>query len=507
MKYILLIAAMVLLLSLPAHADRGPVIWQDRVNLVQESQKAIIMHNGSEECLVLSTEMKASRDVEILEFIPFPSEPMVRLAGGDPFGEISGLITRKGLVFYRGSDVAVKGEEGIGGGAVAVEISFAQKIGIHDVTVIKVNDPGDFKEWCEKFFHDRGIKADNAGLSRVYEIARDYTQRGYTYFVFDRVNIARETKSIEPLLYRFKSRNIYYPLKTSNLFGGSGIVELIFLLPGSIMDDFWQNTQGIFDIGRGHAMELSSSSKVYQRDLGPFKSLAGFFAPGSKIYMQVLRYKGAYAFADDLAYDTGKLKPYAYRFESSRWQGEKEFTAQFTEDEIRDLKEYFCPKSGDLNFMFDARNYNIDCWNFIPADEYEVYAAVFKNPPLGIPRNAIIEKMTSKKEFKDTKLKLDGGLVKDFNQKNRISQTLERGFPDDGRLTISVADNASGQLSRSNERTYVSRVGFNRDRSMALVHVDHISGPRSGVAYYLTLKKKTGSPAWAIADAIIEMMY
>ena len=51
-------------------------------------------------------------------------------------------------------------------------------------------------------------------------------------------------------------------------------------------------------------------------------------------------------------------------------------------------------------------------------------------------------------------------------------------------------------------RTYVSRVGFNQDRSMALVHVDHIAGPRSGVAYYMTLEKKGG--VWTIKRAIME---
>jgi len=63
----------------------------------------------------------------------------------------------------------------------------------------------------EQFFKGKGIEVDNERLSRVYDNARDYTQRGYTYFVFDRINISGETKFIEPLLYRLKAEIFIIP--------------------------------------------------------------------------------------------------------------------------------------------------------------------------------------------------------------------------------------------------------------------------------------------------------
>jgi len=66
-------------------------------------------------------------------------------------------------------------------------------------------------------------------------------------------------------------------LKTSNLIGGTGAVELIFLLPGSIMDDVWQNTQKTFDTARQPVIELSSSSKIYRRELRPTVFSTGIF--------------------------------------------------------------------------------------------------------------------------------------------------------------------------------------------------------------------------------------
>jgi hypothetical protein len=506
MKHIFVLAAFVLFLANPALADKGPIIWQDDVSLAQDSQKAIIAHNGFEEALILGTEMRSNRDVEILEFIPFPSEPAVHKAAGDPFAAISRLIAQRGLVFFRSSDFAVKGGQGAQGVTSPVEIRLSEKIGLHDVTVVKINDVKEFRNWCEGFFREKGIRADHERLSRVYESARDYTQRGYSYFVFDQVKVSGETKFIEPLLYRFKSGTMYYPLKTSNLIGGSGAVELILLLPGSVMNDVWQNIRGVFDVSRGPAIEVSSSSKVYRSELRPL-GLSSFFTPGSKIYMQVLRYKGAYSFTDDLSYSLGKLKPYAYRFESTRWHGQnKEFTPKFTREEVRDLREFFCPKSGDANYMFEMLDYNLDCWSFIPGEEYEVYAAIFRNPPAGVPRrDVVLGRMTGKNDVKGTKLAFDKALVKDFNEKNKISLPLENAFPDDDRLTITFEGDTSGKFLPGTGKTYVSRVGFDEKRSSALVYVDYVAGPRSGAAYYITLRKKDG--AWTVENSIMAAIH
>lgn len=95
----------------PAGADRGPVLWHENVRLIQESQKAIILHNGTEEVLILGTELKASAEIDLLEFIPLPSEPEVGLAKGDPFEAASRLIARRGLVFLSG-DLAAKSGPG-----------------------------------------------------------------------------------------------------------------------------------------------------------------------------------------------------------------------------------------------------------------------------------------------------------------------------------------------------------------------------------------------------------
>jgi hypothetical protein len=502
MKRSSILALFILFLAHPVLADKGPILWQENVTLTQQSQKAMIAHNGSEEALILGTEMFGSRDVDILEFIPFPSEPAVSKAADDAFASAARLIAQKGLVFFRSDAGAVKGGQGSGAVTVPVEILTSQKIGLHDVTVVKINNVGEFRKWCEGFFRAKGIQADHERLSAVYENARDYTQRGYTYFVFDQVKVSGEIRFVEPLLYRFKTGALYYPLKTSNLIGKRGTVELILLLPGSLMNDVWQNIRGVFDLSQGSAVELSSSAKVLGSELRTL-GFSSFFSPGSKIYMQVLKYRGAYSFKDDLSYSMSKLKPYAYRFELTDWHGQnKEFTPGFSPAEVRDLREYFCPKSGDLNYMFEMIDHVLDCWSFIPNEDYEIYAAIFRNPPSGLPRrDVVLGKRTVKNELKGTKLTFDRSLIKDFNEKNKISLPLENAFPDDERQSIILEDDRSAKLLPGTGQTYVSRIGFDQKRSTALVYVDHISGPRSGAEYYITLRKKDGK--WAVTESVM----
>ena len=70
-----------LLLSLmPAFlaADRGAIPFDPDVRIFEPNQRAIIAWNGQKQILLLSTDMRASRQVEILEVLPLPSEPQVK---------------------------------------------------------------------------------------------------------------------------------------------------------------------------------------------------------------------------------------------------------------------------------------------------------------------------------------------------------------------------------------------------------------------------------------------
>lgn len=501
MKQLFAIQVILLFLAGAAHADKGPVLWHKDVNLSQESQKAIIFHNAKEEVLILGTELKASRETEILEFIPFPSEPEVSLATGNPLEEAARLINRKGLVFTFSDAVKGGGENT----TAPVEIRLSKKIGLHDVTVVKIHAIDRFDRWLEDFFKSKGIQADREKLSAVYRNAQDYIGRGIQYFVFDQVRVSESVGLVEPLIYRFKTDRIYYPLKTSNLIGGTGAVELILVLPGSITEDIWRSIWKIFTRGSDSDIKISSSAKVYPDELTALYPDASFFSRSAKIYLQVVKYSGAYDFKDDFTYPLGKLVPYAYRPAIGNRFTVEFFGPLLTGDERRDLREVYCPP-GRSKPVYDVYGSSLDCWSFIPNDEYEVYAALFRQGKLpGIPASdVVLEKTTLRKEYRGGKV--DAAMAKNFNDANRAGYDLENAFPPDGKPAIKIRDDGESASTLGIGRTYLSRAGFNKERTRALLYVAHVeSRPRSLVGYFVVLEKK--GDEWSVAGSELAAGY
>jgi hypothetical protein len=110
---------------------------------------------------------------------------------------------------------------------------------------------------------------------------------------------------------------------------------------------------------------------------------------------------------------------------------------------------------------------SLDCWSFIPNDEYEVYAAAFRERKLpGIPAaDVVLEKATLRKEYRGGKV--DPAIAKDFNEKNGIGYDLENAFPPDAKPAIKIRDDGrEARRSGSGARTF-SRAGFNKERTQA----------------------------------------
>ena len=320
-------------------ADKGH-IWPHPVALSEASQKAIILHNRGEEVLILGVELQAQQATDILEFIPFPSEPQVALAKGNPFERAKRLMEEKGLEIE--SAHPVKGASALG----PVEIRFSEKIGMHQVTVIKLNDTKGFAEWVAAFFAEKGIpfKPD---LSKVLPVAEDYLHRGFAYFVFDYVPVGPTLRFIEPLTYRFRTKHLYYPLKTSNIVGGQGAVDIIMVLPGSFVFEseptkemrFWS---GLRDLSTAHANDwrLSSSSKLNLTEAGTLYPEAGkLFAHTKKVYLQALQFRGDYQFSNDLLLDLDSLAPYPSKRSGRPFGPPGFFFEKFTPEEIQDYCE------------------------------------------------------------------------------------------------------------------------------------------------------------------------
>ncbi len=162
-----------------------------------------------------------------------------------------------------------------------------------------------------------------------------------------------------------------------------------------------------------------------------------------------------------------------------------------------------------------AKTLPADSIGIIEPEEYEVYVAVFASSKLdGMPFGyVVLEKETRKEKIrKDNWKDVDGFMLDDFNKRNERGYTLEDKFPKykspstHKSLNIEVRDQRdkrSGPFDMG--RTSVSRVGFNKDKTKALVYVQHVADPEMGVGYYVLLDKAGGK--WVITGSGIGRMF
>lgn len=479
-RFIIILISFFFLFSLSnlALADKGSISpWP--VSLSQSSQRAIIMHNFEGEILILGTEMRSDKETYILEFIPFPSEPDVKLASSDPFKEIERLmLEEKGIEL-----VDLGAFKGGASRVMPIEIKLNEKIGLHEVVLIKINDISSFTNWVKDFFSKKGIEISN-DFSSFYKIAEDYVNIGINYFVFDYVPIKTETRLIEPLVYRFKTDKIYYPLKTSNIVGGEGIIDLIFISPGS----FPEGDYFALDRSSGIFFELSNSDRIYTDELeGIYKDVNEFFSKVDRLYIQMMRYSGPYNFQVDFFYDPHKLDPRPYV-----WNWELIFGYELMPVE-----------DGYKRIIFKNASY---ITNF----EYEVYASLFASKKLEeiIPKRIYLSNLTLKKQI-DMSLSKELGraVIEDFNIKNEEEYRLEEfwesknihSMESKNIYSITLIDKSKIDLI-SDPVLYVSRVGFNMNKTKALVYLSR-RGEKMG--YLVLLTRKNMQESWRVSEIFL----
>jgi len=277
MRYLILILVMAMN---PLFGDMGAIVPVQDVKLKEPAQRAIIAHNGKEEILILGIDLDSPESTSILRFIPLPSEPIVKLAPEHCFDNLQKLVERYKLKYV----VQYKGP--FAGELEPIKLELHKKIGAHDITVLKVTDPSHFNEWVRNYFCKIGfsdIKLDTS----IEGLVKDYIERRICYFVFDYVALKKDTTHIRPVLYKFLSKNIYYPLKTSNLFGGNGTI-ILFL--------FSRDAHSFI----GSGFMASTSAKISDVELRMISPDAWDLMRSNRIVMQAFKYSGKLKFKRDI---------------------------------------------------------------------------------------------------------------------------------------------------------------------------------------------------------------
>ena len=220
---------MILAIASSGVADRGSIPFKPGVEVFEPNQRAMLAWNGEEEILLLSTDMSASESTMVLEVLPLPSEPEVEEGDVEVFAKATEIINRK----IAEGDPGKKGLMRAGPPGAeepAGEVTFHEKIGSHDISVTHVLEPAGFVEWVADYLDSAGV--DNATIpGPLREVVEEYMTEGFTWFVFDVVSVAEETRTLEAIQYRFETDHLYYPLKITRTETGFTEIDLIILTP------------------------------------------------------------------------------------------------------------------------------------------------------------------------------------------------------------------------------------------------------------------------------------
>ncbi len=261
------------------------------VTVFEPGQRALILWNGEEEILLLSTDQRASERSAVLEVIPLPARPSVRLGSFETFEKAQRLMVEKRMwaVAHGGARSDwVKAPKNAG------RIDFHKKLGAHDLTVAQVLDGEGFVGFVQDYLQ-RTYSVNQAPIKEPFvKIIESYIERGFEWFAFDAIVLDDEKNgSREPIEYRFKSDAVFYPMQISTQERGKTKVELLV---------FSTTGAGNFEGLSADRVDIEAPLKVGVDEVMALDNAwNGFFPGADTLVMDQWRIKGDIArFTEDV---------------------------------------------------------------------------------------------------------------------------------------------------------------------------------------------------------------
>ncbi len=231
LAYIVAFLFLVALFFPSVYADRGMIPVDPEVSVYEPGQKAILAWNGQEEIMILSTDVTSTQETLVVEILPLPSKPtLVEAANFQSFEEIQRLIWNEGLnMFMYGTEGQAR--------SGSVEVVFHEEIGAHNITVVRASDTTELGSWMDNFLEDSGVN-DAVSLGNFESVVEDYMDRGFRYYALDLITVSSEERSVDPILYKFNSDFLYYPLVITSPVGGETEITLFVLTEDKVVEDY-----------------------------------------------------------------------------------------------------------------------------------------------------------------------------------------------------------------------------------------------------------------------------
>lgn len=214
-------------------ADKGG-FSPEKERVSESAQKAVVAWNGTDEILMLSTDLNSSKKSEVVELMPLPSNPTISRGEKQSFLKVQELVNTYLAVAspkWRFSET----QEQAGTQPPKITITFQEAIGVHYLTVVKAEEASELIQWLETFLETRGYTKELP--SNLNELFSYYIQNKMNFFVIDVIETTSTVKTIDPLVYEFRSSKLYYPLRISSLFSGDTDISLFTITSDELNDD------------------------------------------------------------------------------------------------------------------------------------------------------------------------------------------------------------------------------------------------------------------------------
>lgn len=109
---------------------------------------------------------------------------------------------------------------------------------------------------------------------------------------------------------------------------------------------------------------------------------------------------------------------------------------------------------------------------------------------------------------------VDQTTIADYNHRNEKSYRLDEKrllplIPEEG-MVILVTPGGTETMEEgiiADGTTYISRPGFNQDRTKAILQINHVAGPEMGVGYEVYLEKASSNGNWQITGLNLNRIY
>jgi len=249
---LIIVSMLVITFIVPTAYGDGGIIGPPEIYIYERAQNAIVAWNGTEEVLILSVDIDSSESTKVLRVIPLPSNPINVTEGSfDSFTKLQEIVNEKLQEIWNESRKTLGADDEYGPGSLnAVEVTFHDTLGAHDITIVKILDVTNFTDWATDFAGSAGL---NITFSSNFQSTVDeYLDDDISYFVFDIINTTEDEYSINPIIYRFKTDFLYYPLKitaASDVGETYASVNVFCIAKNRIKDEVFANISFYPNIG------------------------------------------------------------------------------------------------------------------------------------------------------------------------------------------------------------------------------------------------------------------